>query len=105
MKIKDIKGMADKLPKLKPQFLAVDRLETQRSICQGRCEMNEEVLSTDIDLQDIVEIDKQRLCELLKKSPIIQAGEGIGGIELEVEWLVRYITAKGCIRWKEEQNG
>ena len=118
MKIKDIKGIADKLPKKQTSY-EVNRIigkkvvkETIPIISTPYNQGIEECLSTDIDLQDIVEIDVEEtidtIYDTLGKRYRHYFEEGRNGnkaMNNMAVLIVQAITKSGCIRWKEEQNG
>ena len=64
------------------------------------------VLSTDIDLNDIVEIDVEKLREYL----IIHHFSGLpdeaaDGVEDFVDDIIEGVAKSGCIRWRSKKEG
>jgi len=70
-KLGQVKGLADKMPKLKSQFLDSYRLAYQKGICDGRLQMHGEVLNTPLpDAREVVRVDENKVIEVLRHRSI-----------------------------------
>ena len=106
MKIKNIKGMADKLLGVVVQGYRTKDNEKKEMDSTLMHACREAIFNTDIDLNDIVEIDVEKLREYL----IIHHFSGLpdeaaDGVEDFVDDIIEGVAKSGCIKWKEEQNG
>ena len=97
MKIKDT-PIADKLPKLKAQFLSVDGVERQLMYCKGRYSMHEKVLNTDIDLNEIAEVDVEKGQKALMKAFDLAPLD-----KYQWKMIVIELAKAGVIKWKEQK--
>ena len=105
MKLKDIKGIAEKLPKKTGEVFDPDHAmwgNYDDSYYMGKGvgfdSAVEEVLNTDIDINDIVEIDVEKVTEILR--PLIpQYYERYN----KLNFYAKAIAKSGCIKFKEKE--
>lgn len=104
MKIKDIKGIAEKLPKLKNQFLTTNKVIRQMAWCDGRVSMHKEIMDTNLNIEDIVEVDVEKVKQIILDSVLRQYAwchKDYKGKE-EVADLVNAIAKSNCLKFKEK---
>ena len=106
MKIKDIKGMADKLLGVVAQGYRTKDNEKKEMDSTLMYACQEAIFNTDIDLNDIVEIDVEKLREYL----IIHHFSGLpdeaaDGVEDFVDDIIEGVAKSGCIRWRSKKEG
>ena len=106
MKIKNIKGIADKLPNMEyyfsmPQDIPEEVAEHLKKEHNYQAKIfdraKDKLLSTDIDLQDIVEIDVDGIYDILEKElqSIFKYSE--------IDGIAQAIAKSGCIRWRSNE--
>ena len=93
MKIRDIKGIVEKLPEVKPEVDDISWGHSNYEINDKRNETIDTILNTDINLEDIVELDVDRMRKVI--------GELLGGYhDPIIKDIATAIAKAGILKWK-----